>query len=213
MINFILQYPLFYRLYQKIIRKNNHEYDLFKYIFSEISKNKKIKMLDLCSGDSFVLKYISEYIDDYIGVDNNEKYLKELKKEWPKFQFLKADISKLDKLDQVKNFSPNLIFMNGAIHHLDSNVMNSINSYIQNFQNSIFLSVDPIKYQNKSLNKIMIFFDRGKFIRNRDEYSSLMSNYKQFITDDFYQMSFQNVFHFKNIDIIKLYTSWKRSLI
>ena len=43
-------------------------------------------MLDLCSGDSFVLKYISEYIHDYIGVDNNEKYLKDLK-EWPKFQF------------------------------------------------------------------------------------------------------------------------------
>ena len=91
--------------------------------------------------------------------------------------------------------------------------MNSINSYIQNFQDSIFLSVDPIKYQNKSLNKIMIFFDRGKFIRNKHEYSSLMSDYNQFVTDDFYQMSFQNVFHFKNIDIIKLYTSWKRSLI
>ena len=59
----------------------------------------------------------------------------------------------------------------------------------------------------------MIFFDRGKFIRNKDEYSSLMSDYNQFVTDDFYQMSFQNVFHFKNIDIINLYTSWKRSLI
>ncbi len=213
MINFILQYPLFYRLYQRIIRKNNHEYDLFKYIFSEISKNKKIKMLDLCSGDSFVLKYVSKYVDDYIGVDNNEKYLKKLKEEWPKYHFLKADISKLDKLDQVKNFSPNLIFMNGAIHHLDNNIMNSINSYIQNFQDTIFLSVDPIKYQNKFLNKIMIFFDRGKFIRNKGEYSSLMSDYNQFVTDDFYQMSFQNVFHFKNIDIINLYTSWKRSLI
>ena len=40
MINLILQYPLFYRLYQKTIRKNNHEYDLFKFIFSEISKDK-----------------------------------------------------------------------------------------------------------------------------------------------------------------------------
>ena len=47
MINLILQYPLFYRLYQKTVRKNNHEYDLFKYIFSELSKNRKIKMLDL----------------------------------------------------------------------------------------------------------------------------------------------------------------------
>ena len=210
MINFILQYPLFYRLYQKTIRKNNHEYDLFKFIFSEISKDQKIKMLDLCSGDSFVLKYVGEYIDDYVGVDNNEKYLKSLKKEWPKFSFLKADISNLDNLIEIKNFSPNLIFMNGAIHHLDDSIMKSINSFVSKFQNSIFLSVDPIKYQNKFLNRIMIFFDRGKFIRRKEEYNSLMQNYEQFITDDFYQMSFQNVFHFKNINILKLYNSWKK---
>ena len=211
MINLILQYPLFYRLYQKTIRKNNHEYDLFKFIFSEISKDKKIKMLDLCSGDSFVLKYVGEYIDDYVGIDNNEKYLKSLKKEWPKFSFLKADISNLDNLIEIKNFSPNLIFMNGAIHHLDDSIMKSINSFVSKFQNSIFLSVDPIKYQNKFLNRIMIFFDRGKFIRRKEEYNSLMQNYEQFITDDFYQMSFQNVFHFKNINILKLYNSWKKN--
>ena len=211
MINLILQYPLFYRLYQKTIRKNNHEYDLFKFIFSEISKDKKIKMLDLCSGDSFVLKYVGEYIDDYVGVDNNEKYLKSLKKDWPKFSFLKADISNLDNLIEIKNFSPNLIFMNGAIHHLDDSIMKSINSFVSKFQNSIFLSVDPIKYQNKFLNRIMIFFDRGKFIRRKEEYNSLMQNYEQFITDDFYQMSFQNVFHFKNINILELYKSWKKN--
>ena len=36
-----------------------------------------------------------------------------------------------------------------------------------------------------------------------------MSNYDQFIIDDFYQMSFQNVFHSKNVDIPELYNSWK----
>ena len=79
MINFILQYPLFYRLYQKTVRKNNHEYDLFKFIFSQLSKDKKLKMLDLCSGDSFILKYVSEFIDEYIGIDNNEKVSKKIK--------------------------------------------------------------------------------------------------------------------------------------
>ncbi len=212
MINFILQYPLFYRLYQKTIRKNNHEYDLFKFIFSEISKNKKIKMLDLCCGDSFVLKYVGDYIDEYVGVDNNEKYLKSLRKDWPKFSFLKADISNLDNLIEIKNFYPNLIFMNGAIHHLDDEMVRSINSFVSKFQNSIFLSVDPIKYQNKFLNRLMIFFDRGKFIRKKEEYNTLMSNYEQFITDDFYQMSFQNVFHFRNINILKLYDSWKEKI-
>ena len=32
-------------------------------------------MLDICCGDSYILEHISEFIDDYLGVDNNEKYL------------------------------------------------------------------------------------------------------------------------------------------
>ena len=74
MINWLLQYPIFYRLYQKPLEKN-HEYDFFKFIFSSIGANKKIKCW-LCSGDSFILKYVENLVSDYIGVDNNEKYLK-----------------------------------------------------------------------------------------------------------------------------------------
>jgi hypothetical protein len=209
MINAILKYPLFYRLYQKTVRKNNHEYDLFKFIFSQISKDKKIKMLDLCSGDSFVLNYVGDYIDEYIGVDNNEKYLSKLKSKWPNFKFINSNISGLDSLSILNNYKPDIIFMNGAIHHLDNGIMNSINLFISKFEKTIFLSVDPIKYKNKLLNKIMIFLDRGKFIREKEEYKNIMSDYNQFITDDFYQMSFQNVFHYKNIDIEKMYNDWK----
>tara|TARA_B100001250_G_scaffold388207_1_gene386271 strand:- start:776 stop:1420 length:645 start_codon:yes stop_codon:yes gene_type:complete len=212
MINFVLQYPLFYRLYQKIVRKKNHEYDFFKYIFSQISKNKKIKMLDLCSGDSFILDYVSEYIDDYVGLDNNEKYLKKLKKKWPKYTFLKKDITNLNHIQDLKNFEPNCIFMNGAIHHLDNKTMGSIISFINNYNDSIFLSVDPIKYNNKILNKIMIFLDRGKFIRDKKEYENLMVNYQHYVIDDFYKMSFQNMFHYKNVNLLDLYDSWKKTL-
>ena len=213
MINLILQYPLFYRLYQKTVRKNNHEYDLFKYIFSELSKNRKIKMLDLCSGDSFILKYVSEYLDQYIGVDNNEKYLKKLKSEWPNFKFINADISNLRKLDEVNDFYPDIIFMNGAIHHLNDDIMDEINSFISKFNNTMFLSVDPIKFNNGLINKIMIFFDRGKFIRKKDEYKKLMSDYDQFVVDDFYKMSFQNVFHFKKMNVSNLYQAWKNKIL
>jgi trans-aconitate methyltransferase len=209
MINLLLQYPLFYRLYQKTVRKKNHEYDLFKFIFSEISKNKKIKMLDLCSGDSFVLKYVGNYVSEYVGIDNNEKYLKSLKSEWPQFKFINADITKLDNLDDIKDYEPNLIFMNGAIHHLDNNTMGSINNFISKFKNCVFISVDPVNYKNRLINKLMIFFDRGKFIRKNQEYKVLMSRYDQLIVDDFYQMSFQNIFHYMNINIPKLYEDWK----
>ena len=166
-------------------------------------------MLDLCSGDSFILKYVGDYVSDYIGIDSNEKYLKSLKSTWPNYKFINADITKLNEIDEIKNFNPNLVFMNGAIHHLNNNIMNSINDFLKKFEKNIFLSVDPVKYNNNFLNKIMIFFDRGKYIRNEIEFKKIMSNYNQFIVDDFYQMSFQNVFHYNNIDIPKLYNDWK----
>jgi hypothetical protein len=166
-------------------------------------------MLDLCSGDSFVLKYVGEYLTDYIGVDNNEKYLKSLKSEWPDFKFINTDISKLDELREIKDFKPNLIFMNGAIHHLNDETMKLINDFNYKFKNSIFLSVDPVKHDNGLINKIMIFFDRGKYIRNRNGFHKIMPTYKQFIIDDFYQMSFQNIFHYNNINIPELYNNWK----
>lgn len=209
MINLLLQYPIFYRLYQKMVRKKNHEYDLFKFIFSQIHKNNQIRMLDLCSGDSFILKYVGEYLSDYIGIDNNEKYLKSLKSFWPNFKFVNADITRLNEIEEVKNFDPTLIFMNGAIHHLDDDIMKSINEFINPFKKSIFLSVDPIKHNNNLINKIMIFLDRGKYIRSEMGFKNIMLNRKQFIVDDFYQMSFQNVFHYNNIDVPKLYYDWK----
>ena len=101
--------------------------------------------------------------------------------------------------------------MNGAIHHLDDLTMASVNKFISKFKDIMFLSVDPVKFNNSLVNKIMIFFDRGKFIRNDLEYKKLMTNYNQFIVDDFYRMSFQNVFHYLNIDVINSYSNWKKS--
>ena len=40
-----------------------------------------------------------------------------------------------------------------------------------------------------------------------------MFNYNQFIIDDFYRMSFQNVFHSKNMNISNLYGAWKDKIL
>ena len=71
MINAILKYPLFYRLYQKTVRTKYSEYDFIQYVFSKL--NAKIRMLDLCCGDSFILNFVGKYVEDYLGADNNQK--------------------------------------------------------------------------------------------------------------------------------------------
>ena len=211
MINTILKYPLFYRSYQRFVRAKYSEYDLFRFIFSYLSKKKKLRMLDICCGDSFILNHVSDYVTDYLGVDNNEKYLKTKKKKWKKFKFKNLDLSNKKNLAHLKKFKPNIIFMNGVIHHLEDDVVKSINFFIKKLKKNIFISVDPIKENNKILNKIMIMLDRGKFIRNKSQYEKIMKGYKTIIIDDFYQMSFKNVFHFKNFNLTNLYKTWVKS--
>ena len=211
MKNFILEHPLFYRLYQSIVRKKKNEYLFFNYIFSKISKIGPIRMLDICSGDSHVLNYVSDHVESYLGVDYNKKYLKDLSNKWPKYKFLNLDVEKEETLKLISDFNPNFIFINGAIHHLEDSTVKSINLLVNNFKNSYFLSVDPIKHNNKFINRIMISMDRGKFIRKDSEYKELMSEFQEMVVDDFYVMSFMNIFHYKNFNLKEYYNSWKKN--
>ena len=212
MINFLLKNPNFYRLYQKTVRSKYDEFDFIKFIF--MKKNfKNIRMLDICCGDSFILEYIGKYIDDYLGVDNNEEYLKKCKEHWKKFNFINLDLNQKKNVDHLIKFKPNFIFINGAIHHFDDTTVKSINSFIaSNFSDSYFLSVDPVKDNNGLLNSLMIKLDRGKFIRNKSHYAELMKSFDSFIIDDFYKMNFKNIFHYKNFDLKKFYQNWKQEI-
>ena len=212
MINFLLKNPNLYRFYQKTVRAKYDEYDFFKFIFKQ-NNFKNVRMLDICCGDSYILEHISEFIDDYFGVDNNEKYLKKCKQQWQKFNFMNLDLNKKENIEHFVKFKPNFIFINGAIHHLDNATVKSINYFIKNnFSECYFLSVDPVKYNNALLNKIMIMLDRGKFIRNKSEYAELMNSFESFIVDDFYKMKFENIFHYKNFDLKELYQKWKKEI-
>ena len=210
MINFLLKKPSLYRFYQKTVRAKYDEYDFFKFIFKK-NNFKNIRMLDICCGDSHILEHINEFVEDYLGLDNNDKYLKQCKDRWKNFNFVNLDLNDTKNINGLLNFKPNFIFINGAIHHLDDETVKSINSFItNNFPESYFLSVDPIKNNNSLLNSLMIKMDRGKFIRDKFSYSELMKPFDSFIIDDFYKMNFENIFHYKNFNLKEFYKNWKQ---
>ena len=208
MINAILQYPILYRFYQKTVRSNYSEYDFFKFIFTNLKTN-NLRVLDLCCGDSFILNYINSDIKNYLGVDLSDKYLDFSKKKWLNHDFIKLDLNREDSLSKIDEFNPNFIFVNGALHHLDDKTVSNINKLTKFFNSSYFLSVDPVKSDNHFLNKIMISLDRGKYIREQNDYINLMHSCDSVIIDDFYKMSFKQIFHYKNLDIKNLYKEWK----
>jgi len=212
MINFLLKNPSLYRFYQKTVRKKYDEYDFIKFIF-EKKFFKNIRMLDICCGDSYILEYINEFIDDYIGIDNNDKYLNQCKKRWKNFNFFNLDLNNLKNIDEFLKFKPNFIFVNGAIHHLNDETVKSINSFIvKNFSDSYFLSIDPVRNNNNFLNNVMIKLDRGKFIRNKVQYEELMNSYESFVVNDFYKMDFENIFHYKKFNLKEFYYNWKKEI-
>ena len=212
MINFLLKNPSLYRFYQTTVRAKYSEYDFFTFIFKQ-NNFKKIRMLDICCGDGHILEYINEFIEEYVGIDNNDKYLEQCRSRWKKFNFINLELKDNINIDPLIEFKPNFIFINGAIHHLDGKTVKLINSFIKsNFSECYFLSVDPVRYNNALLNKIMIMLDRGKFIRSKSEYAELMNSFESFIVDDFYKMKFQNIFHYKNFDLKELYQQWKKEV-
>ena len=208
MKNFILKFKFFYRLYQQLIRKNQDDYKFIKHVFNQ---NEKVNILDLCCGDSFILNYINDDVLNYIGIDNNENYLKDSRLKYPKFKFINSDLENIDKIPDLEKNSVDFIFLNGAIHHLDDNlVIKLFNGLEQKYPNAKYLTIDPIKDNNKFLNKIMINFDRGKFIRDNVGYKNIMKKFNFLITDDFFRMSFKLIFHYKNFDLKEAYKSWKK---
>jgi len=206
MKNFILKNKLFYRLYQNVIRKNKSEYDFIKFIFKE--RKEEINLLDICCGDSYVLNYISKYLKNYTGIDNNKNYLAESKKKYPNFKFHYMDIKKIKSLN-LKNI--NFIFLNGAIHHFEDKIIRELLNYVnKNFPNAAFLSVDPLKGKNRLTNKIMIDNDRGEFIRNKNGYKKIMNKFSSITTKDFFIMQFLLIFHYKNLNLKKKFAQWKK---
>ncbi len=210
MKEFFLNFPIIYRTYQKTVRIEKHEYLFFQYLFKNL-KDKKLRVLDLCCGDSFILKFVNEYINDYLGVDNNNLYLNNSLYKWNKYKFINEDLNKIDENNTVVSFKPNIIFMHVAIHHLNDELVKKVSNLIDRyFKDAIFISVDPVIEDNSVINEIMIKFDRGKFIRERENYNNLLRNFESFIVDDFYRMSFKNIFHYRNVDIVKHYENWKK---
>ena len=213
-INNLLKFPFFYRSYQSIIRNKFDDYNFFEFIFKDLQKKKKnIKVLDLCCGDSFVLNYINPYISKYLGLDNNKLYLDDGKKKWHKHSFKFHDFTDLINLKKKINFYPDLIFLNGVIHHFNDDQIKSLNNFImKNYSNSIFLSIDPIEYSNKLINSVLIKFDRGNFIRSLKNYKLLMKSYEFLVSDIFFKINFKVIFHYNNINLKVLYNLWKKNI-
>ena len=123
MKNFLLKFPFIYRTYQKTVRIKKNEYLFFQYLFKNI-RSKKLRVLDLCCGDSFILNFINEYIEDYLGLDNNNLYLKKSLIKWKKYKFINEDLNNV-----ALNYLEGLCILN-SIYYLGSGTCITLNKLV-----------------------------------------------------------------------------------
>lgn len=203
---------MLYRSYQKIVRSNNSEFDFFKFIFNKLNnKIGNLNVLDICCGDSYILHFVHEYLNTYTGIDYNKNYLKHCKIRWPNFNFVGLNLLSFNNFKNLNLDKINVIFLNGVIHHFEDSMLIRLMKNLTNlFPNACYIMADPVIYNNNLLNKIIIQYDRGKFIRSKSEYEIIMNKFDSFIVDDFYKMSFKTIFHYKNFKLNNLYKVWKQ---
>ena len=128
------------------------------------------RVLDLGCGPAQILSLLPKV--EYTGIDTSEEYIKTAKLRFPSGRFICSHFDHSTKLTGKYD----VVFALGLIHHLDEKT--SIN-LIVNASNVLkeggqLITFDNVIYNGQSLlNRWIIKQDRGNYIRNLREYTSL----------------------------------------
>ena len=129
------------------------------------------RVLDLGCGPAEILNVLSPQID-YTGIDASENYISAAKKKFPDQNFVFTTFDNKTKL----NGDFDVVLAIGLIHHLEEETSRNL---IVNASNVLkeggqFITFDNVLYNGQSwINRWFIKQDRGNYIRNLREYSSL----------------------------------------
>jgi ubiquinone/menaquinone biosynthesis C-methylase UbiE len=147
-----------------------------KNIISDI--NKTAKVLDFGSGPGIM----SEFFDEYIGIDTDKSRIEYASKMYPNKIFKTIDPideSVNDELPFVKEYFDVVLF-NDCIHHISDENMNLILIEISRVlkRNGTIIIREPKKDTNIITYIITEIFENGDYVRSSKEYMNLFYNYE-----------------------------------
>lgn len=187
----ILSIPEVYILWQKLVG----DYKLRKiYCQDYIKAQENSRILDIGCGPANMVDYLPKNID-YVGFDDSNIYIKNAKKKFPQknYSFF------CQRVDFAQDFEEkfDIIMANAIVHHIDNNEADKLISFAsRNLKpNGKFITLDGCFTQNQSwIKNWLLKNDRGKFVRNKDEYFNLFSKYfkeiKVSLREDLYNIPY-----------------------
>jgi SAM-dependent methyltransferase len=172
MIKDILNFPLVYKLSQKIFLADNFR----KKVLHELLNDKIDRILDIGCGPGNMIKYIS--FNDYYGFDTDINYINYAKKKYNSCNFF-CELFTEHSLKKIKKVDVVLLF--GLLHHLTNDEVIKLIEVIKLSLNHAgkIIVLDPVFINNQNfIAKFLIKNDRGLYVRNEEGYMKLFEHHK-----------------------------------
>lgn len=156
------------KLEQQLFVKN------MKPILSKIDFNASV--LDFGSGPGIM----SDFFENYIGIDTDESRIKTALKYFPKKSFQKIDlITKSNPYLPFQNNTFDIVLFNDCVHHISNYNMNFILLEINRIlkKNGIIIIREPKKDTTLFTYLITEIFENGNYVRNKNEYKEIFNSF------------------------------------
>ena len=169
----ILKIPFAYRSLNLLVSPSSLAADTVR---DYLSVPDGASVLDLGCGYGEIARFFVNRTR-YIGIDSNSEYIQEAKKRYAgtDAQFLVGDIADKD----VLALGPfDLVLLTGVLHHLTSEEVIALAKASSNLVGASgrFVAIEPVFAPDQGLTaRLIIASDRGRFVRDKDGYLSLLS--------------------------------------
>ena len=170
----ILKIPSVYKCLQNIVR-NKKQMQAYVDDFIKIKEGDSI--LDIGCGPADILYFFPNV--DYIGFDADSVYINNAEKNFKdRGQFFCKKVSKqlLEEMNIHEKFD--IVTANNILHHLDDKEVTELFEIAKHAlkPGGRLITCDGCKIKNDNIiSKLMLFFDRGKYVRKPKQYTALAS--------------------------------------
>lgn len=172
----ILDYPLFYRVFENIVIKRNGRAEFVKRYISNVTGK---RILDLGCGTADILACIENELC-YVGIDNNSRYIAENREKYEKRSNVKFYHTDLNQYAAKCKKKYDLVLMMGVMHHISDDEVDKAMENIKKLLDAggEFVSLDPCYTEHMNpIAWILCRLDRGKYVRTKAEWIELMSRH------------------------------------
>lgn len=173
----ILDYPLFYRLFENFIMKGNGRAEFVKQYISNIDGK---RILDLGCGTADILDDIENGTFYYVGIDNNRRYIDEDRKKYGNRNNVKFYYTDLNHYTAKCNQKFDLVLMMGVMHHINDDEVDKAMEGVKKLLDTggEFVSFDPCYTEHMNpIAWMLCRLDRGQYVRTKEKWLELMSKH------------------------------------